>query len=111
MAHGWYASPPVSLCPYPPISDLLGEYSANIPASLPSGDYLLRIEQIALHNPGSPPQFYISCAQITVTGGGTANPAKFAIPGHIKATDPGITVNIYNNFKSYTFPGPALFSG
>ncbi|KAL0632633.1 hypothetical protein Q9L58_008481 [Maublancomyces gigas] len=90
---------------------MTGTYTANIPTTLPSGDYLLRIEQIAIHNPGSPPQFYISCAQITVTGGGTANPAKFSIPGHIKDNDPGITVNIYNNFQSYTFPGPALFSG
>lgn len=89
----------------------LASYTTTIPRSLPSGDYLLRIEQIALHNPGAAPQFYISCAQVTITGGGSANPSKFSIPGHITATDPGITVNIYNNFQSYTFPGPAVFSG
>ncbi|KAH8148915.1 uncharacterized protein LAJ45_06889 [Morchella importuna] len=86
-------------------------YSASIPSSIPSGDYLLRVEQIALHNPGGAPQFYISCGQITVTGGGSASPSYFSIPGHITATDPGITVNIYNAFTSYTFPGPAVFSG
>ncbi|KAF8245461.1 hypothetical protein K440DRAFT_555835, partial [Wilcoxina mikolae CBS 423.85] len=87
------------------------EYDAVIPKSIPSGNYLLRIEQLALHNPGALPQFFISCAQITITGGGNANPKPFAIPGHILSNDPGYTVNIYNNFKSYSFPGPAVWSG
>ncbi|KAI5799332.1 glycoside hydrolase family 61 protein-like protein [Peziza echinospora] len=84
-------------------------YTTTIPSKVPSGEYLLRIEQIGLHNPGSTPQFYVSCAQINVTGGGNGNPTpKFTIPGHISATDPGITVNIYNAFTSYKFPGSAV---
>lgn len=40
-------------------------------------------------------QFYISCAQVTVSGGtgGTPSPTT-KIPGHVKATDPGYTVNV-----------------
>lgn len=45
---------------------------------------------------------YIGCAQVKITGGGSANPPKIALPGAYKSTDPGITVNIYNNLQSYT---------
>ncbi|KAL9616475.1 MAG: hypothetical protein Q9160_008670 [Pyrenula sp. 1 TL-2023] len=87
--------------------DLEQSYSVTIPKSLPSGDYLLRVQQLAIHNPypAGIPQFYISCAQVTVTGGGSGVPSPTAkIPGFISATDPGYTVNIYNNFHSYTVP-------
>lgn len=41
------------------------------------------------------PQFYISCAQIKITNGGSATPSPTAlIPGAIKSTDPGYTVNV-----------------
>jgi len=88
-------------------------YSATLPSALPDGDYLLRIEQLALHNPGAAPQFYLSCAQLTVTGGGSGTPTPTVnIPGHIQSTDPGYTVNIYDpSFTSYTFPGPTVWDG
>ncbi|KAF5361301.1 hypothetical protein D9758_010262 [Tetrapyrgos nigripes] len=70
----------------------LSQLGAKIPASVPSGEwhsypsspfqYLARIEQIGLHVPGAP-QWYISCAQIKVTGGGSANPSKVSIPGYV----------------------------
>lgn len=52
-------------------------YTANV-----NRQYLLRIEQIGLHVAGAP-QYYISCAQITVTGGGGGNPPKVSIPGYV----------------------------
>lgn len=89
------------------------EWSAlntTIPATVPDGEvstrislginrlspqqYLLRVEHIALHVAGSP-QFYVSCAQISVTGGGNANPDKVSIPGYISSDDPSITLNIW----------------
>ncbi|KAK7695743.1 hypothetical protein QCA50_000379 [Cerrena zonata] len=90
-----------------------GKHSVTIPASLPAGQYLLRSEIIALHVAQSYPgaQFYIGCAQVNISGGGSANPPKIAIPGDYKSTDPGITVNIYNNLQSYTAPGGAVWSG
>lgn len=66
---------------------------------MPSGDYLLRIEHIALHGASNTngAQFYISCAQITVTGGGSGTPSPLvAFPGAYKSSDPGIKVNIYS---------------
>lgn len=82
-------------------------YSFNIPSCIPAGDYLVRIQSLAIHNPypAGIPQFYVACAQVTVTGGGSKDLSKdlgpkVAIPGAFKATDPGYTVNIYNNFNS-----------
>jgi len=76
-----------------------GSVSTTIPKSLPSGDYLLRIEHIALHmasNAGGA-QFYISCAQVKVTGGGSGKPSPLvSFPGVYTASDPGIKVNIYS---------------
>ncbi|KAK1762942.1 putative endo-beta-1,4-glucanase D [Phialemonium atrogriseum] len=86
------------------------DYTYNIPKCVADGEYLLRIQSLAIHNPGSTPQFYVSCAQVSVTGGGSANPATVKIPGAFKASDPGYTANIYNNFNSYTVPGPAPFT-
>jgi hypothetical protein len=93
--------------------DLGTTYSVEIPSCIPDGDYLVRIQQLGIHNPwpGGIPQFYISCAQVTVTGGGSGNPGPtVSIPGAFKETDPGYTANIYSNFNSYTVPGPEVFS-
>jgi len=92
---------------------LASAYSVTIPASLPAGEYLLRIQQLGIHNPwpAGVPQFYIACAQIKVTGGGEGSPGpKVAIPGAFSETESGYTANIYNNFPLYTVPGPAVWS-
>ncbi|KAK3939981.1 putative endo-beta-1,4-glucanase D [Diplogelasinospora grovesii] len=83
-------------------------YTFNIPKCIPNGEYLLRIQSLAIHNPwpAGIPQFYISCAQVAVIGGGSTQPSSTVqIPGVFKSTDPGYTVNIYNNFNNYTVPG------
>ncbi|OTA89379.1 glycoside hydrolase family 61 protein [Hypoxylon sp. CO27-5] len=90
--------------------DMSGSYSYTIPSCIEDGEYLLRIQSLAIHNPwpAGIPQFYISCAQVKVSGGsGNYNPSTVRIPGAFKETDPGYTVNIYSNFKNYTVPGPA----
>jgi hypothetical protein len=88
-------------------------YSYHIPTNLPSGDYLLRFEQLGIHNPypAGTPQFYIECAQITVTNGGTGTPGPLvSIPGWVKGDEPGYVVNIYNGLTNYTTPGPAVWA-
>ena len=57
-------------------------------------------------------QFYLSCAQVTVSGGsGAGNPSDLvAFPGAYSATDPGLLINIYNNGGAeYKPAGPAVF--
>ena len=83
--------------------------------SLPSGEYLLRAEHIALHSAGSSggAQFYISCAQIKVNNGGSGSPSPLvSFPGAYKASDAGILVNIYYPIPTnYKPPGPAVWKG
>jgi len=89
--------------------------SFAVPKSTPSGEYLVRVEHIALHSAGSVggAQFYISCAQVKVENGGNGSPGPLvAFPGAYKATDPGVQINIYYPLPtSYTPPGPAVWSG
>ena len=87
----------------------------TLPKSLPSGEYLLRAEHIALHSAGSSggAQFYISCAQIKVNNGGSGSPSPLvSFPGAYKASDAGILVNIYYPIPTnYKPPGPAVWKG
>ncbi|KAL2071448.1 hypothetical protein VTL71DRAFT_12683 [Oculimacula yallundae] len=92
--------------------DLKQTYDVPIPACISAGEYLVRIQSMAIHNPfPALPQFYISCAQVAVTGGASKELGpKVAIPGAFKATDSGYTANIYSNFTNYTIPGPEVAS-
>jgi len=84
--------------------------NATIPDDTPTGEYLLRVEQIALHMASTPnqAQFYISCSQIEITGDGGGTPGPLvALPGAYKSNDPGILVNLYSmQPNSYKPPGP-----
>ncbi|KAF5384059.1 hypothetical protein D9615_003147 [Tricholomella constricta] len=87
----------------------------TLPESLPSGEYLVRIEAIALHDAGyvGGAQFYIGCGQINVTDGGCGSPGPLvAIPGVYTGTEPGILIDIHYPIpKTYVQPGPAVWSG
>lgn len=88
--------------------------SITLPKSLPSGEYLFRVEHIAMHgaNTEGGAQFYIGCAQLNVTGGGQGVPGPLvSFPGAYSATDPGILFNMYANPKNYTPPGPKVWRG
>ncbi|RPA73948.1 hypothetical protein BJ508DRAFT_44451 [Ascobolus immersus RN42] len=91
------------------------QWTFKLPASTPSGQYLLRMEHIGLHGASGAggAQFYISCAQINVTGGGNGNPGPLvALPGAYRPNDPAIQINIYYPVPaSYTPPGPAVWQG
>lgn len=90
-----------------------GVQTVTIPACIAPGQYLLRGELIALHGASSSggAQFYMECAQINVTGGSASKtPASVSLPGAYKATDPGILYNLYTGQKTYTAPGPAVFT-
>lgn len=72
-------------------------YTSTIPKSLAPGNYLIRHELLALHQANAP-QFYPECAQLKVTGTGTASPAASfltTIPGYATANDPGVMVSCF----------------
>ncbi|KAI0115681.1 glycoside hydrolase [Nemania sp. FL0031] len=89
--------------------------NATIPASTPDGEYLLRVEHIALHMAmqAGKAQFYLACSQIKITGGGNGTPGPLAaLPGAYKTNDPGILVNLQAiQPDAYIPPGPAVWTG
>jgi len=89
-----------------------GKFEVTIPTDIAPGNYLFRGELIALHEGdqlgGAQP--YVGCAELTVGGSGTKNPAGYAIPGIYTANDPGIHFDIYTSrITSYPIPGPPLY--
>ncbi|KAF8290314.1 hypothetical protein DL93DRAFT_2169891 [Clavulina sp. PMI_390] len=88
----------------------------TIPKATPSGFYLIRPEQIALHIASTygGAQYFMACAQVQVIGGGTGTPGPLvSIPGLYTGYEPGILINIYEVPASgvYTPPGPAVWTG
>lgn len=100
------------------IAKLVGgnkQWTSKVPQGLAPGNYLLRHELIALHQANAP-QFYPECAQLVVTGSGTAQPDasfKAAIPGYCKDSDANIKVPINNRQtpQTYKIPGPPVYQG
>ncbi|ODA77946.1 hypothetical protein RJ55_06549 [Drechmeria coniospora] len=96
--------------------DNKGLLSVKLPAGLPSGYYLVRPEILALQNvPQGDPQFYLGCAQIFVQDGPQTElqiPSghEASIPGHVNASTPGLTYNIYEKGQGeYLIPGPKVY--
>ncbi|KAF1996382.1 lytic polysaccharide monooxygenase [Amniculicola lignicola CBS 123094] len=86
----------------------------TIPKNVPSGNYLVRVESIALHQASSAggAQIYLSCAQVQVTGGGNGTPGPLvAFPGAYKNGEAGLIWSYYPVKTSYTAPGPAVWQG
>lgn len=59
------------------------KWDVRIPASLAPGDYILRHENLALHEGEylGRAQFYPVCIQLTVTGSGKMTPGGLSFPG------------------------------
>jgi hypothetical protein len=90
------------------IAKLVGgnkSWSSKVPAGLAPGNYLVRHELIALHQARSP-QWYAECAQIVITGSGSASPDgsyKTSIPGYAGDNDSNIRVSINAPFPENGF--------
>ncbi|KAG8622871.1 hypothetical protein KVT40_009382 [Elsinoe batatas] len=94
-----------------------GWHYFTMPTCVAPGNYLLRVELLALHSASTQgqAQFYMECAQIAVTGSGSSQGGtKVSFPGAYKSNDPGILLSIYGNDgqpymsgRTYTIPGPA----
>ncbi|KAF9871230.1 glycosyl hydrolase family 61 [Colletotrichum karsti] len=97
-----------------------GWHNFTMPACVASGEYLMRVELLALQESQlkNGAQFYMECAQIQVTGSGTSTGTDFAkFPGTYKSNDPGIFLDVYNdegiidnNGRPYKIPGPKVLS-
>ncbi|CAG8093018.1 unnamed protein product [Penicillium salamii] len=85
----------------------------TIPASLPDGEYLIRPEHIGVHGAaGGEAEFYNSCAQVKVVGGGNGIPGPTVkFPGAYRKDDPSFNFSIWNGYKDYPMPGPEVWTG
>ncbi|KAG8990847.1 hypothetical protein FRB90_001597 [Tulasnella sp. 427] len=93
--------------------DTNNTWTSTVPSCIPTGNYLIRFETIALHS--QPAQWYPECAQVSVTGGGSTVPANTCkFPGCYTTSDPGTVIDIYGQAAqtetNYTIPGPPLFT-
>lgn len=97
------------------IRDNGGRMKFTIPTDLAAGEYLLRVEHMALHQAyregGIQP--YIGCAQVLISSNGqkTVPSPTVSIPGYFKVTDPGVLISIYETPSpvNYVPPGPKAF--
>lgn len=86
----------------------------TIPTDIPDGEYLVRFEHVGIHeNHVGKSQFYMECAQLSISGGGDGSPSPMVkIPGLYSADDPAFTYSIWDGVDNgYTMPGPAVWSG
>ncbi|KAI1184831.1 glycoside hydrolase [Nemania serpens] len=84
-------------------------HTFQLPSKLASGEYLLRSEMLALHGSQTlgGAQFYIGCAQLSITGPGGACSPKISLPGAYKATDSDIYIpNFYYGLDPTTYKAP-----
>jgi len=92
------------------IIDNGGKLTIKLPRDLKGGDYLIRAEQLALHEAKikGGAQWYIGCGQLVVSSiGGQAKPGAVSIPGCEHADDPGVFYNLYEgSHNGYITPGP-----
>ena len=93
-----------------------GWHYFDMPSCVAPGQYLMRVELLALHSASTANQFqfYVECAQIEITGSGTNSGSDLvSFPGAYSASDPGILISIYgtagkpdNGGRAYPIPGP-----
>lgn len=94
---------------YIPGTSGIQNFTIDIPADLPSGDYLLRAEHVALHaaEEFGGAQYYVGCAQLSLTSSGSGTPSPVSsIPGQYTGYEAGLIIDIYYPIPTnYTAPG------
>ncbi|KAI0018983.1 glycosyl hydrolase family 61-domain-containing protein [Xylariomycetidae sp. FL0641] len=103
------------------MDDTDGTWTAQIPADIKPGNYVIRNEIIALHfavraPPGFDsgffplgPQFYMTCFNFKVTGDGDATPPGAKFPGAYSLDEPGFHFDVSLNMTQYPTVGPAVY--
>ena len=88
-------------------------FNFQLPEETPPGEYLLRAEGLALHAAHKPDkaQFYVACAQISVTGAGSGVPGPtIKFPGGYQWNSTGVLIpEFWSKIANYTAPGPKLW--
>lgn len=92
--------------------------SFTIPETIPDGEYLVRVEHVAIHGAqGSPDgaEYYYACGQLKVEGStvdSLPDMETISIPGGVQPDDEAVMFNIWTDVSEYPYTvGPALIPG
>lgn len=85
----------------------------TIPTDTPDGEYLVRPEHIGIHEGHiGKAQFYMECAQLRVSGGGSGSPGPMTqFPGAYTADEVNFDMWSAPVPSTYAMPGPAVWTG
>jgi hypothetical protein len=79
------------------------QFTFKMPAEIPAGQYLMRIEQAATHQPYTHREFYVQCAHVEVVSSWQGNPQPtFKIPGVYNRDQP------FFKYDSWAQPQPTI---
>ncbi|KAK4252161.1 glycosyl hydrolase family 61-domain-containing protein [Corynascus novoguineensis] len=88
-------------------------FEFQLPSEIPAGQYLMRIEQMSIHQPYSQKELYFQCAHLDIASdyNGPAPGPTIKIPGGYKADDPAILLDSWAQPPPTYFPmpGPAVW--
>ncbi|KAI4522783.1 glycoside hydrolase family 61 protein [Schizophyllum commune] len=94
------------------------KWDVQIPAGLKAGEYIVRQELAAVHNPwsasdsSSGPQLYVGCIQVTVTGDGTTELPEGTQAGSLYDPEGDFAkFQVYSDADSFVLPGPDVWDG
>ncbi|KAM7196747.1 endo-beta-1,4-glucanase D-like protein [Naviculisporaceae sp. PSN 640] len=88
------------------------QFTFKMPAEIPAGQYLIRIEQAATHQPYTHREFYVACAHIEVSSSYTGRPGPtFKIPGVYSRDQPFFRYDSWAKPQPTVcpLPGPAMW--
>ncbi|KAK4461702.1 family 61 putative glycoside hydrolase [Cladorrhinum samala] len=88
-------------------------FQFRLPAEIPAGQYLMRIEQMSVHPPYRQKEWYVQCAHLNIMSNynGRAPGPTIRFPGGYKISDPAIQLDSWAK-PPPTFapmPGPQLW--
>jgi len=88
------------------------QFTFQMPAEIPAGQYLIRIEQAATHQPYTHREFYVQCAHIEVVSDWQGTPGPlFKIPGVYSRDQPFFQYDSWAQPQPTVcpLPGPAMW--
>ncbi|KAK8097794.1 uncharacterized protein PG998_013280 [Apiospora kogelbergensis] len=84
------------------------QFTFRLPAEIPKGQYLMRIEQMAVHPPYKAKQFFMQCAHVEVDSQYNGSPPgpTIKLPGGYSKNDPAIQLDSWAKPKYAPMPKP-----
>ncbi|KAL1837288.1 hypothetical protein VTJ49DRAFT_4054 [Mycothermus thermophilus] len=88
-------------------------FQFRLPAEIPAGEYLMRIEQMSTHPPYRQKEWYVQCAHLRIASNytGRAPGPTIRFPGGYNINDPAIQYDSWDSRKPTVvpLPGPQIW--